>query len=115
MQALYPEGDPRRQSKKNFKFRLAPPEASDRLTGFTHNSVAPFGMLTDIPIVLDSNIAEIDGGYFWMVSGEQQAAPPANLCRHLLSQRRPPPRSHSARAARLQPALRCMSSVSCHR
>jgi hypothetical protein len=95
VQALYPEGDPRRQSKKNFKFRLAPPEASDRLTGFTHNSVAPFGMLTDIPIVLDSNIAEIDGGYFWMVSGKQRQGARCPTDNH-----HPPPRDLTLRTPR---------------
>lgn len=32
--------------------RLAPSEVSDELTGYTHNSVTPFGMQTDIPVRL---------------------------------------------------------------
>src|SRR3546814_2670861 len=31
-------------SKKKFNFQLAPAETSDRLTGYTHNAVTPFGI-----------------------------------------------------------------------
>ena len=36
--------------KKKFNFQLASAEVSDRLTGFTHNAVTPFGMLHPIPV-----------------------------------------------------------------
>lgn len=56
--------------KKKFNFRLADPTVSQRLTGFGHNAVVPFGGATKIPIVLSSNVAALSSpAYFWMGGG----------------------------------------------
>lgn len=36
--------------KKRFNFQLASAETSDRLTGYTHNAVTPYGMFENIPV-----------------------------------------------------------------
>lgn len=45
-------------------------QISDKLTGFTHNAVTPFGMLADIPIILASAIEEVSPPFIWMGGGE---------------------------------------------
>lgn len=50
-----------------FDFRIASSDDNDRLTGYKHNSVTPFGLLTDIPIVLTKEI--VSRKYFWMGGG----------------------------------------------
>ncbi|KAL7560000.1 hypothetical protein ACA910_013495 [Epithemia clementina (nom. ined.)] len=51
-----------------FDFRIASSEDNDRLTGYKHNSVTPFGLLSpDVPIVLTKEV--VDRKYFWMGGG----------------------------------------------
>ena len=68
VQDLRPEGS--RIPKKHFHFRLAPEEASNRLTGFMHNAVTPFGMQTQIPVVLASAIDQVEPSFIWMGAGD---------------------------------------------
>ncbi len=56
-------------SKKKFNFRLAPEEENEKVTGFSHNAVAPIGMKNrDIPIIMSHRLLEY--GHFWMGGGE---------------------------------------------
>ena len=50
-----------------FDFRVASTEDNDRLTGYAHNSVTPFGLLQDVPIVLSAAVAPLH--FFWMGGG----------------------------------------------
>ena len=50
-----------------FDFRIASSEDNDRLTGYRHNSVTPFGLLSDIPIILTKEVVDLK--YFWMGGG----------------------------------------------
>ena len=54
---------------KNFEFKVAKQTDSDRLTGFEHNSVSPFGLAQDVPIVLATAI-ETGVNFFWMGAGD---------------------------------------------
>ncbi len=55
-------------SSSNFDWRVADPEDNDRITGYKFNSVTPFGLKEDVPIILSSSIADL--GYFWMGGGQ---------------------------------------------
>mmetsp|Transcript_15274 Transcript_15274/g.21281 ORF Transcript_15274/g.21281 Transcript_15274/m.21281 type:complete len:224 (-) Transcript_15274:205-876(-) len=52
-----------------FDFRVASSEDNDRLTGYAHNSVTPFGLLEEktLPIVLASSV--VPEKFFWMGGG----------------------------------------------
>jgi prolyl-tRNA editing enzyme YbaK/EbsC (Cys-tRNA(Pro) deacylase) len=56
-----------------FDFRIASPEDNDRLTGYSHNSVTPFGMLAAsagseaVPVLLCHAIVPLKS--FWMGGG----------------------------------------------
>jgi prolyl-tRNA editing enzyme YbaK/EbsC (Cys-tRNA(Pro) deacylase) len=55
---------------KGFKFRLASDKDMERLSGYKFNAVTPFFMSDQtLPIILDSEIANLDCGYFWMGGG----------------------------------------------
>eukprot|EP00899_Mesostigma_viride_P007489 jgi/Mesvir1/16741/Mv15123-RA.1 len=56
--------------KKRINMRLAPEATSDELTGFTHNSVCPVGMATQIPVILSDRITKLEPNFFWMGGGE---------------------------------------------
>ena len=57
-----------RLDESQFDFRVASSEDNDRLTGYTHNSVTPFGLKDPtLPIVLSSDIVPLQ--YFWMGGG----------------------------------------------
>ena len=58
-----------RLGDNEFDFRLASEEDNDRLTGYTHNSVTPFGLLDEknIRIVLAKSIVPLK--FFWMGGG----------------------------------------------
>ena len=46
-------------TRKNFNFMLAPEEVSDRLTGFKHNGVCPFGLKCGtIPVIVCRHVLE---------------------------------------------------------
>ena len=58
----------KRLPDSQFDFRLASPADNDRLTGYTHNSVTPFGLYNgSIPIVLAESIVPLK--FFWMGGG----------------------------------------------
>lgn len=53
-----------------FDFRLASSEDNDRLTGYVHNSVTPFGVVDDkVPIVLASVIKDVRPAFVYMGGG----------------------------------------------
>ncbi|KAL2634663.1 hypothetical protein R1flu_006142 [Riccia fluitans] len=56
--------------KKKINMRLAPEAESNALTGFEHNAVTPFGMLTNIPVILSDAIVRLQPEYFWLGGGE---------------------------------------------
>jgi prolyl-tRNA editing enzyme YbaK/EbsC (Cys-tRNA(Pro) deacylase) len=59
-----------RLDESQFDLRVASVEDNDRITGYSHNSVTPFGLLeaaNNVPIYLSSAI--INNGYFWMGGG----------------------------------------------
>lgn len=69
IRALRPAGKDRLPPNK-FDFRLASSEDNDRLTGYVHNSVTPFGMSDDkVPIVLASAIKDVRPAFVYMGGG----------------------------------------------
>jgi prolyl-tRNA editing enzyme YbaK/EbsC (Cys-tRNA(Pro) deacylase) len=50
-----------------FDYRVASAEDNDRLTGFSFNSVTPFGLLEEIPIVLTAAVIPLN--FLWMGGG----------------------------------------------
>ena len=43
--------------KKKPHFQLAPSDVNERITGFQHNAVCPFGLMTAMPIILTKSCA----------------------------------------------------------
>lgn len=69
IRALRPVGKGRLEPKQ-FEFRLASSEDNDRLTGYVHNSVTPFGLKDGkVPIVLASDITKVRPSFMWMGGG----------------------------------------------
>jgi prolyl-tRNA editing enzyme YbaK/EbsC (Cys-tRNA(Pro) deacylase) len=61
----------RRLSKSKVKLRLAPPEVSARLTGYSHNAVSPVGLVDrTVPIVLSHHVAALQPDFVWLGGGE---------------------------------------------
>jgi prolyl-tRNA editing enzyme YbaK/EbsC (Cys-tRNA(Pro) deacylase) len=58
-----------RLPRKNIHFRLATEADNDRISGFRHNAVSPFGMLENIPIVICKNVVDVQPGYIFMGGG----------------------------------------------
>jgi prolyl-tRNA editing enzyme YbaK/EbsC (Cys-tRNA(Pro) deacylase) len=56
-----------RLEESQFDLRVADPDDNDRITGYTFNSVTPFGLQQPVPIILSSAI--VPQGYFWMGGG----------------------------------------------
>ena len=56
-----------RMDDSKYDFRIASTEDNDRLTGYTHNSVTPFGLLQPVRIVLSENLVKLR--FFWMGGG----------------------------------------------
>jgi len=54
-------------SKKHFNFQHA--EGCEELTGYSHNSVSPFGMATDMPLILSKEITKLNPPNFWLGGG----------------------------------------------
>jgi len=54
-------------SSSNFDWRIADPVDNDRITGYKFNSVTPFGLNEEIPVILSDAVADL--GYFWMGGG----------------------------------------------
>jgi prolyl-tRNA editing enzyme YbaK/EbsC (Cys-tRNA(Pro) deacylase) len=53
--------------KKKFNFRLA--AEGETLSGYSNNAIPPFGLKTDIPVILASKLAELSPAYFWAGGG----------------------------------------------
>lgn len=50
-----------------YDFRIASAADNDRITGYAHNSVTPFGLREPIRIVLTEKVVKL--GFFWMGGG----------------------------------------------
>jgi hypothetical protein len=62
-------------STAKFNFAVAQPADSDRLTGYLHNAVSPFGMSTPLPVLVTRQVAELPrtqphAPYVWLGGGE---------------------------------------------
>jgi len=56
-----------RLDESQFDLRVADPSDNDRITGYAFNSVTPFGLKEQVPIVLSDAI--VPCSYFWMGGG----------------------------------------------
>ncbi len=66
---------PKALSNAKFNFAVAQPEDSDRLSGYLHNAVTPFGMTTPVPVLITRQVAELPATqpgapYVWLGGGE---------------------------------------------
>lgn len=60
----------KRLDKSDFEFRMAGEDDNDRVTGYSHNSVTPFGLLdSSVPIVLSKSILDVSPAFMWMGGG----------------------------------------------
>lgn len=59
-----------RLPRKRFHFVLADEEISHLLTGFNHNAVSPFGLLSKIPIVICSQCCQVNPSYIYLGGGD---------------------------------------------
>lgn len=56
-----------RLDDSQFDFRIASSEDNDRITGYTHNSVTPFGLQLPVPILIAQDV--VKERFFWMGGG----------------------------------------------
>jgi prolyl-tRNA editing enzyme YbaK/EbsC (Cys-tRNA(Pro) deacylase) len=68
IRALRPVGKGRLPPNK-FEFRLASSQDNDSLTGYRHNSVTPFGLLEDVPVLMASAIRDVKPAFIFMGGG----------------------------------------------
>ena len=73
LRGLRPSGPKRLDPNYFSDMRLAPEDVSEKLTGFGHNGVSPFGMLdSTIPIIVCKNIVEnVRPKFIWMGGGDK--------------------------------------------
>lgn len=72
LRGLRPPGSSRLDSKYFSDMRLAPEEVSEKLTGYGHNGVSPFGMLEkSIPIIICKSILSVRPMFIWMGGGHK--------------------------------------------
>lgn len=72
LRGLRPAGSTRFDTGYFSDLRLAPEETSDKLTGYRHNGVSPFGMLDEsIPIILCKNVMNVAPKFIWMGGGDK--------------------------------------------
>ncbi|KAL7461889.1 hypothetical protein ACHAXS_002296 [Conticribra weissflogii] len=73
LRSLRPPGPSRLDPNYFSDMRLAPEEDSNRLTGFAHNGVSPFGLLEGekIPIVVCKSILGVRPQFIWMGGGDK--------------------------------------------
>jgi len=62
-------------SAAKFNFAVAQPADSDRLSGYKHNAVTPFGMTSPVPVLITRQVAELPkvqpaAPYVWLGGGE---------------------------------------------
>ncbi|DAZ96593.1 TPA: hypothetical protein N0F65_000159 [Lagenidium giganteum] len=69
VRTLLPENE--RPGRKAYNFQHAPGEVSDKLTGFLHNGVSPFGMKTAIPVLISSAVAQLNPPFIWLGGGAE--------------------------------------------
>lgn len=58
-----------RLPRKRFKFQLAAEDVSDRLTGFIHNAVTPFGMKAPIPVIVCQRVLDVKPPFIYLGGG----------------------------------------------
>lgn len=52
--------------------RLAPEDVSEKLTGYGHNGVSPFGMLdASIPVIVCKSVLNVRPKFVWMGGGHK--------------------------------------------
>ncbi|KAJ2660432.1 hypothetical protein IW148_003797 [Coemansia sp. RSA 1199] len=61
--------DGNKVARKHFKFRLADPHVSKELTGYDKNGVSPIAMTHDVPVIMSSNITQLQPPVFWLGAG----------------------------------------------
>jgi prolyl-tRNA editing enzyme YbaK/EbsC (Cys-tRNA(Pro) deacylase) len=72
LRGLRPPGSGRLEPKYFSDMRLAPEEVSEKLTGYGHNGVSPFGMLDkSIPIVVCKSILDVRPKFIYMGGGHK--------------------------------------------
>ncbi|KAL7533641.1 hypothetical protein ACHAWF_004571, partial [Thalassiosira exigua] len=72
LRGLRPPGPTRFGPSYFGDMRLAPEEVSERLTGYGHNGVSPFGMLDrSIPVVICKSILNVRPKWIWMGGGHK--------------------------------------------
>jgi prolyl-tRNA editing enzyme YbaK/EbsC (Cys-tRNA(Pro) deacylase) len=61
----------KRYDTNKFDFRLASSADNDKLTGYTHNAVSPFGLLDSksVTIILAKSIQDMGAPFIWMGGG----------------------------------------------
>jgi prolyl-tRNA editing enzyme YbaK/EbsC (Cys-tRNA(Pro) deacylase) len=58
-----------RLPRKRFKFQLAAEDISDRLTGFIHNAVTPFGIKAPIPVIICQRVLDVKPYFIYLGGG----------------------------------------------
>ncbi|KAL7500467.1 hypothetical protein ACHAWT_010436 [Skeletonema menzelii] len=73
LRGLRPNGPKRLDPNYFSDMRLAPEDVSEKLTGYGHNGVSPFGMLdSTIPIIVCKSIVEnVRPKFIWMGGGDK--------------------------------------------
>jgi prolyl-tRNA editing enzyme YbaK/EbsC (Cys-tRNA(Pro) deacylase) len=72
LRGLRPPGSTRMNPKYFTDLRLAPEEVSEKLTGYGHNGVSPFGLLDkSIPIIVCKSILNVRPKFIWMGGGHK--------------------------------------------
>jgi prolyl-tRNA editing enzyme YbaK/EbsC (Cys-tRNA(Pro) deacylase) len=56
-----------RLDESHYNLQLASEEDNTRITGYQHNSVTPFGLLQDVPIILSEDVMPLR--FIWMGGG----------------------------------------------
>lgn len=70
IRSLRPNVKDRLDYSQLLDWRLAEPEDNDRITGFSYNSVSPFGLKEQVPIVLTKAVVR-QPNCFWMGGGHK--------------------------------------------
>lgn len=60
-----------RLAKKKFNFQLTANETSDKLSGFKHNAISPFGLNVIMPIVMCSRILDLKPAVIYLGGGKR--------------------------------------------
>lgn len=58
-----------RLNPSDFDFRVAKEEDNDKVTGYSHNSVTPFGLLKKVPVILAKAVMDVKPAFIWMGGG----------------------------------------------